>query len=252
MCSGSSNASSCDKIKNFPSTKSLISNVYSFCNSMNMDGCSSCHIISATQNTTTCDVLKTYSQLCQQMSTTQCVEYRTMCEATPKLPFCPQSQSTPDMPVIPPMLMYFHSGVPSYILFKGWVATNKFEYIASWLVCLIVAVFHEWLSITMHRKKEIYLNTLQNNVKLLLSGSMDDLIETSIPIPSLPPRVFGLHHGSDGFWVSMQLSGFRLLHSGLHFILMLIVMSFDVALFFAVIFGFAIGNAAFGSLDWRV
>jgi copper transporter 1 len=120
------------------------------------------------------------------------------------------------------MKMYFHDQIQTYILFKSWVPTNNSEYIGSWFAIFFIAIFYESI-ITLRMYIEFIW--LKNELKRDLDGK-------SIIYKS--------------YYIQDFLKGlFKFLESTLSYGLMLITMTFNVGLFFAVITGLAIGTWIF-------
>merc|ERR1719231_855147 len=98
---------------------------------MSMTGCDTC-----TKNECT-DPLMTLSTVCLSMYMDGCADWDAMCKANEgKLgSVCGTGSDGP----VPSMIMYFHTGINEYILFKSWVPTNQGQYIGTLLFIVALA-----------------------------------------------------------------------------------------------------------------
>ncbi|KAN0025121.1 hypothetical protein ACTFIV_009537 [Dictyostelium citrinum] len=223
--------SSVDSISNLPTTMQLFAGIKSICTEMAMDGCEKC---SGNSPTTTCDVLPVYSSLCMAMpDMSQCANWTKMCSSSGQLY---DSEITSDYCVasvtdaVPIMRMYFHTGILDYILFKSWVPRTDRQFAGSWFAIFFFAIFFE-LEKTLR-------SILEKRWTPKKKDSDDDssLISSSLLGGSYPK--FSYRDIIRGCLHAIELT--------CSYALMLVAMTFNVALFFAVIAGVLVGNILFG------
>ncbi|KAJ3148739.1 hypothetical protein HDU89_004589 [Geranomyces variabilis] len=218
-------------IPGFPTSKSATQNVYSICHEMSMPGCEACTISSPTSSypSNSCDLMGTYALLCKAMpDMSQCADWKAMCAATPGLSHC-SAGSAADPPV---MRMFFHTGFADYVLFESWVPRTSGQYFGTWVAIFILGVFYEgWHAIIATYEAKF----LRTTTKAADGNSEANLM----PNATTSSRV-----------------GDRIKHALLRFVakavtvtiayaLMLVAMTFNVGLFFAVVVGLATGSAIF-------
>ncbi|CAO3668150.1 unnamed protein product [Umbelopsis ramanniana] len=228
MCSNVSIVSECKTntmLPGLPTTKDAAQYVQSICSSMVMDGCDAC-VFPASGGFPQCDILSTYAQLCTSMpDMDQCASFKTMCQATPTFSLCSSSGSA-DTP--PSMIMYFHQGIHEYVLFKSWVPKDNGQYTGAWIAIFFVAVFYQGLSVLRSNCEAYWLLSADKEYKRW--------------------RLFG----KNGYfaWKHTKIDIMRLvftfIESTISYALMLITMTFNVGLFFAVVTGLAVGIFFFG------
>ncbi|KAJ3261169.1 hypothetical protein HK103_006478 [Boothiomyces macroporosus] len=211
-----------------PSTSDAVKLVYDICKQMNMDGCQNCQIKSETDGYVDCDIMSTYVQLCQTMPTmSQCASYNTMCKAAPTLSWCSAGSSTN----APTMQMFFHGGITDYILFQNWVPRNNGDYALVWIVTFIAAMLHEALHVGLALLERVWANDVatKSNARIWT-------------------HVAGLSAGFKGVKVAFVRGFIRFVAVTLSYILMLVVMTFNVGLFFAVVVGYGAGSFVFAPM----
>ncbi|KAJ3274436.1 hypothetical protein HDV01_003040 [Terramyces sp. JEL0728] len=212
-----------------PSTADAVKLVYDICQQMNMDGCQNCQIKSENDGYVNCDIMSTYAQLCQTMPTmSQCSTYNAMCKAAPTLSWC-ATPSTGNL--VPQMQMFFHGGITDYILFQGWVPKDNGQYAIAWIVTFIAAMLHEALHVGLAIMERVWAN--------------DVATKSTAPIWS---HIAGASAGFKGFKVAFVRGVMRLVSISISYLLMLIVMSFNTGLFFAVVVGYGAGTFAFAPI----
>ncbi|WVZ65083.1 hypothetical protein U9M48_014504 [Paspalum notatum var. saurae] len=136
------------------------------------------------------------------------------------------------------MHMTFYWGTSATILFDGWRTSTWVDYLLSLLALLLAAAFYQ------------YLEALRVRIKLVAGGGA----KPSIPPPaSSDPRapllapVFAV---AAGRWPArVAVAAMFGVNSGLGYLLMLSVMSFNAGVFIAVVVGLALGYLAFRSSD---
>ncbi|KAJ3274230.1 hypothetical protein HDV01_003303 [Terramyces sp. JEL0728] len=218
------------------------------CDEMDMDGCEKCEGSKMNK----CEVFKVYTDLCIAMPyMSQCRDYRTMCSWDPTLPFCDSELSTNG----PAMKMYFHWGIRDYVLFQTWVPFSSFSYFMACLFCLFAGVGYEYLlyfNLTLEAKwrhKEEEIKLPQPDTISLQSSSAPNtpshpVMEEDSPLMNVYPDQTQKSYWSP-FSIRLCRAGMRFVTIGAAYVCMLLVMSFNVGLFFSVIFGLAVGNFVF-------
>jgi len=123
------------------------------------------------------------------------------------------------------MPMYFESGINTLILFEGWATDNNVGiYLISCFVIFLSCILHEWLtSYRLRRMKEIS--------------------KTNISEPLLNSRT-STKSGSD-FKSRLSQTLLYFINIVIAYVIMLIVMTFNVGLFFIVTTGLALGHYFF-------
>eukprot|EP00741_Cyanophora_paradoxa_P022906 tig00021525_g22126.t1 len=139
MCSTGTKVPACPTyaaaVKPLLTTDAVNAHVLGICGSHFMDGCDKCTL------------------LCAAMpEMPQCQDWAAMCSATPgEWPEwgCPSkggaSPSASSFRPGPSMIMYFHTGINEYILFKQWVPKTDAEFAGACLALFFLAMFHELL-----------------------------------------------------------------------------------------------------------
>ncbi|KAJ3323341.1 hypothetical protein HDV06_001861 [Boothiomyces sp. JEL0866] len=216
-------------LSGLPTTSDAVKLVYDICKQMNMDGCQNCQIKSENDGYVDCDIMSTYVQLCQTMPTmTQCSSYNAMCKAAPSLSWC-TAGSSGNMP--PMMQMFFHGGITDYILFQNWVPRNNGDYAIAWIITFIAAMLHEALHVGLALLERVWAN--------------DVATKSNAPVWS---HIAGASAGFKGFKVAFIRGFIRFVSISLSYILMLVVMTFNVGLFFAVVVGYGAGTFVFAPM----
>eukprot|EP00010_Vexillifera_abyssalis_P008228 CAMPEP_0201544484 /NCGR_PEP_ID=MMETSP0173_2-20130828/1099_1 /ASSEMBLY_ACC=CAM_ASM_000268 /TAXON_ID=218659 /ORGANISM="Vexillifera sp., Strain DIVA3 564/2" /LENGTH=352 /DNA_ID=CAMNT_0047952613 /DNA_START=47 /DNA_END=1105 /DNA_ORIENTATION=+ len=174
-----------------------------------------------------CDTLELYSDLCKSMPNMfECQMWDELCMQVSEWDICSQRDSDGD--TIPIMRMFFHTGISDYILFESWVPETDAEYVGSWFAIFFAAILLEILRAC----RAFFEFRVQ-------AGPCD-----------CDPKDRSLN-------AFLQYHPFRcgvdLLRACLHFfdvmwalLLMLVAMTFNVGLFFAVGAGALIGHFAVG------
>ncbi|KAJ3164875.1 hypothetical protein HK101_000348 [Irineochytrium annulatum] len=240
-------SSSCPPaLPSLPSTSAVAGYIPSICNSMKMDGCDACTFAkgSAFASNPGCDAMKAYATLCAAMpGMKECGAFSNLCKANPTFSYCPGAAAAAQaaagnagsssagsgaaaagsisadnsedatMTFPPEMQMYLHTGIVDYVLFKNWVPRTNAQYAGTWIFCFGLSVLYEaWLRMQL--------------------WALNDW--------SRRPRV------SNVVRATVRGSG-RAVSALFAYILMLIVMSFNVGLIFAVVIGLGVGSALFGA-----
>ncbi|KAJ3315318.1 hypothetical protein HDV04_003711 [Boothiomyces sp. JEL0838] len=235
-------------IPSLPTTKRAKELVKDICDEMDMDGCEKCEGTKMNK----CEVFKVYTDLCVAMPyMSQCRDYRTMCSWDPSLPFCDPELSVNG----PAMKMYFHWGIKDYVLFQSWVPFSSFSYFLACLFCFLTGIGYEYLlyfNLSLeakwrHKEEEIRLPQ-PDTISLQESNGPrtppHPVMEEDSPLMNVYPD-----QSQKSYWSPLSIrlcrSAMRFVTIGAAYICMLLVMSFNIGLFFSVIFGLAAGNFVF-------
>ena len=219
-----------------PSSSTVTKQIYSICNEMNMDGCEVCKISNANTSYSECNLLGTYAKLCTSMpDMSQCSAFKSMCSAT-DLDYCTTT-------TVPSMKMYFHNDIANYVLFRDWIPRTTAQYWGAWFACFFGAVLYESLQVLNAFLELAWAPVATVDSKGIIFGS-----DFSRPSPSVWSHICGMSQGRRGIVNAALRGGMRFITATLSYALMLIAMTFNVGLFFAVITGFAVGNFVFGPM----
>jgi copper transporter 1 len=204
-------------IKNLPGTFATRNLIKSICTEIDIPDCIQC----SGSKASSCNVLDIYSRLCMSMSDIhQCREWKSMCDAQGSnknsFPLCQLPESSTNTPV--KMDMYFHVRFADYILFKQWVPRTGGQYAGSVIAILVMGIFYEFM-LTLRSQLEPYWSS-QNNSKF----NEYSIIQ---------------------FRIDISRAALQFIESILAYTLMLITMTFNVGLFFAVIGGITLGTLIF-------
>ncbi|KAJ6994553.1 copper transporter 5.1-like [Populus alba x Populus x berolinensis] len=124
------------------------------------------------------------------------------------------------------MHMTFYWGREVTILVNSWHTKTWLGYSLSLLACLLASIFYQ------------YLENLRMRLKLISSGSVKAKPSPSATIDEPLLQTMGARAGG------AVLFG---INSGIGYLLMLVVMSFNGGVFLAVVLGLAIGYSLFRS-----
>ncbi|KAJ3271542.1 hypothetical protein HK104_004680, partial [Borealophlyctis nickersoniae] len=224
-CNNPANASAAcgtnPPLPSLPSTTQVAKQIGSICTEMDMSGCDKCKLPPGATYAD-CDLLGTYSSLCKSMpGMSQCAEWKSMCSTTPTLGYCAQDASV-DPPV---MKMYFHGGISDYVLMESWVPRTGAHYAAAWVSTFLLSILYEATSAAQFVVED-------RRARMELSSST---------LPSWSHTIIaGILRGLVRIWMA-----------SLAYILMLIVMTYNVGLFFAAVVGLGVGAAVFGGVAKR-
>ncbi|KAG0543868.1 hypothetical protein BDA96_02G226000 [Sorghum bicolor] len=134
------------------------------------------------------------------------------------------------------MHMTFYWGTSATILFDGWRTSTWLDYLLSLVALLLAAAFYQ------------YLEALRVRMRLIAEGAAKPASSaTSDPRTPLLAPAFAV---AAGRWPArVAVAAMFGVNSGLGYLLMLSVMSFNGGVFIAVVVGLALGYLAFRSGD---
>jgi len=238
MCANGSVVEEC-KMKSLPlpNTMMLSNLVTDMCNLMPMGDCSKCMSSVGVGKMLNCDLLQVYSDLCLSMPTmANCTQWKSLCRVIPDWPLCSGANS--DQP--PEMRMFFHVGILDYILFKDWVPRSNAQYAGSWLGIFFFTVMCEFFKLW------------RSNLEKKWAEVPDD--DEGVPLVTQPPAgfskflSFGDPSGNTKFRASVDIPRalMQCTEVAWSFLIMLVVMTYNVGLFFAVICGVFVGSLLTG------
>jgi len=227
MCQNGSVVSQCETpILPLPSSQDVRSLIKSICNSMRMtDECDTCP-----QGVCT-DALSAYSNLCISIpDMTECGDWRSYCSyGISEWPLC-IAESGYSFPM---MELYFHASLQDYVLFMGWIPQTPVEYFFTILFIIFLGVIHEGAK-TVH--------TVIEQLTILRQKENPIVTKFNKAMPQMKIRRF-----------SWKLEILRTvaftIQTFLHFVLMLITMTFNVGFFIAVIVGLGLGSLFFRKIS---
>jgi len=180
--------------------------------------------------------------MCLQMpSMSQCSMWESLCQEVPMWPICQTGTSNDESMVVPIMRMYFHTGIVEYVLFQGWVPTNAASYAGTWLTVFFLAFLLEasrYHRLILERR---WMRALKAKKKISNEEMTKTCHEEGTIVEEVDEMVIQFDPKVD---ISRALVHF--IEVALSFFLMLIAMTFNVGLFFAICTGAATGMLLFG------
>eukprot|EP01012_Entosiphon_sulcatum_P065758 TRINITY_DN94754_c0_g1_i1.p1 TRINITY_DN94754_c0_g1~~TRINITY_DN94754_c0_g1_i1.p1 ORF type:complete len:371 (+),score=49.16 TRINITY_DN94754_c0_g1_i1:27-1115(+) len=221
-------------IPRVPNSNTTANDIVSICTSMTMDDCSSCKW-QGSHSYINCDMLTTYSGLCQSMPDMgQCDHWKTMCQdlKTWELCYLPESQQ------IPIMRMYFHLGQLDYILFKSFVPRSSGQYAAFFALVVVYTIWAEIFKLFRVRISKYLRQDVVEDINSDFAvkdvtestGLRNGLVTKRFP-PILVEIILAVVHVVD-------------MTNGLF--VMLVSMTFNVGLFLAILLGYFLGYLLVG------
>lgn len=260
-------------------TSQTADSILEMCSTHTMEGCQECRSL------TDCpDPLATISKLCLGMpGMSQCTRFFSMCEAAGEtfVGICGTDGSTGTG--FPPMKMYLHASVSEIILLKEWVPRTTGPFIASCLAVMAMAVLVQALKAWRLVKEsrwaqervapccQVTCGPKPHDHRSLEEGSAGATAGTCcggaaepaiLPAPggsgssSLDVPVVSGAGARRGAWWLRQDRGVALRNAArsaftmgivfLDYMLMLVVMTFNIGLIVSTVLGFGIGALLFG------
>eukprot|EP00026_Physarum_polycephalum_P011422 Phypoly_transcript_11648.p1 GENE.Phypoly_transcript_11648~~Phypoly_transcript_11648.p1 ORF type:complete len:350 (+),score=34.02 Phypoly_transcript_11648:42-1091(+) len=197
---------------------------------MNMEPCSECN-----PQSISCNYFKMYSDLCISMpKMAQCAAWSTMCKDIPKWPLC--SNVSPNN-VIPTMRMYFHNSIVDYILFESWVPTTNASYVISWFAIFVFTVLYEVIKLVRTRLERKWADKLSEDYVNVNSSSKYAFLAGEAPFRPKIDFMRAFIHMIEVAW---------------GFLVMLVVMTYNIGLCMAVLAGSFVGMLFIGSFEKRI
>ncbi|KAK3808635.1 MAG: Ctr copper transporter family-domain-containing protein [Benniella sp.] len=247
-------------ISSFPTTKNASALVIDICTEMDMAGCERCPKPAPGAYAANCDTLGTYAILCKAMPDMhQCGAWKAMCSASSDTAstlsfqsseYCASGVGSPDMNP-PAMRMFFHLGFSDYVLFEKWVPRNQSQYVGTWFALFFLTLFFVTVQ-TYHNSLEArWVEELALQAEE--STGSDSSAPLTIPEKNRQSTSILLH------WIHLWRQPWTLkeakqnviravltfVETTLGYALMLVTMTFNVPLFFAVILGLTVGSVMF-------
>jgi len=216
MCTSNSTIEQCST-KTLPLLhgKNYSELIEGICGSMDMDGCEICH------NDKKCDRLKVYSDLCIQMDNMkQCDSWHSLCHMVSDWPLCANT-------LVPQMKMYFHTGINEYLLFQELVPQTLGQYLIAILLVFIVSFGYELLKLCRNKLTTNYRRKRDEKLGYTLGKILK----------------------WDKFIYVASNTSIYFLEICIGFLLMLLVMTYNLFICLAIIFGRLLGSFVCGCLD---
>jgi len=245
-----------------PTSLTMLQDVQGICASHQMDQCAPCQA----QGMLPCPVLASYSDLCQQMGhMPQCSSYGAMCEgALSEWPFCPRSLLAGPQPGV--MRMFFHTSSNVYVLFESFVPQTSAAYVGAFFFAFFLAFFFEglksFLNFQYQKWTAEYAAELRN--PMLVAPLDPNAAPADVELQwkqshRIGDRMKRISKNWFALLVQFPWNARReLARSALRFFdvmfglaIMLIAMTFNVGLFFALCGGALFGALAFGRITYQ-
>jgi len=226
MCSNNTVVEECNTdILPLPTSSEALELISAICTEMPMEDCARCP---TPISIATCELLPVYSDLCNSMpEMDQCSVWIDICNLVPTWPICPKGGI-----IRPIMKMYFHWGIYNYVLFKQWLPATTVAFIGTWIVVCAMSILYELLRVLRSRCE---VNWQYKNADTINENEESDQKELnpSKPIHRTPPFRIA---------VDVPRAILHTLEVALGFMLMLVAMTFNVALFMAICLGAFVGS----------
>ncbi|RKP01903.1 hypothetical protein CXG81DRAFT_11402 [Caulochytrium protostelioides] len=224
-----------------PATLTLQDDIFKGCNAMTMDGCDRCAAPSDATQLAACDVLSTSTQICRGMGgMTSCNGLANACMAHTDLPalgaFCrgvmsaavdvpssafrdaATSGAKPRMDGV--MRMYLHTEINDYVLFRSLVPQNQGQYFGVWLLTFGIAL----LLAGIDKARRMWSARVRRH---------------TAHAPMVPAQALPMQSLARDRLIQALI---RTLEVIIAYLLMLIVMTFNVGLLFAAGAGVFVGS----------
>ncbi|KAF9581903.1 hypothetical protein BGW38_000916 [Lunasporangiospora selenospora] len=242
-------------IANFPTTKSASALVIDICTEMDMAGCERCPKPKPGAYAADCDTLTTYAILCKAMpDMNQCATWKSMCSAsspTASLGFqnseyCAMGVGDPDLNP-PAMRMFFHLGFSDYVLFEKWVPRNQSQYVGTWFALFFLTLFFQTISTYRTSLDICWAEELAADQEKVASSDSSVPLTGSKSTSILMSWVYlwAQPWTLKEVWQNAVRAVLTFIETTLGYALMLVTMTFNVPLFFAVVVGLTVGSVVF-------
>lgn len=233
------------RISNVLTTSTTVDGILQMCSGHGMPACSQC-----TSYSNCPDPMSTMSALCLSMSgMSGCAQFDSFCQEAGDTftSLCGQNSDS-----LPPMKMYLHASMRELILIKEWVPTSNGAYIASCIAVIATGVFVSALKATRVKLEKKWnrrvpgggsKTTLHLEKPAGSSSSLDDSMAVQ-PLP-LKKKLMAYMSFSQ-FKRNVVRSIITSVVVFFDYMLMLIVMTFNIGLIISAVLGFSIGMLMFG------
>ncbi|KAJ3213142.1 hypothetical protein HDU67_003229 [Dinochytrium kinnereticum] len=259
----SSSSPNCSPMPSLPPPTALAATITSLCNMHDMGAdCKSCEG-DVWKTGSGCRLLPAYIRMCKEMpGMAQCGDYKEMCtggvcesvltaglraangDGGALSTTSTTSSGGHDGHGGDGMMMKstFHTDIQIPFLVTAWTPKTPVHYFLAWLLTFVLALLYEaWVSLPMR---------LERRYPSLANLRVDPIVASRRGSDSTV-----VYEGVDGGDVEgfkgkmirgFYRGGMRIVGAALAYVLMLIVMTFNLGLFFAVVVGLGIGSSLFG------
>ena len=160
------------------------------------------------------------------------------------------------------MKMYFHTGIVDYILFESWVPRSAGSYAGALLAIFAISFLSKglgvfsnhwegrWKKAYLEKRREMKIQTEQGGMPkrifVVANSSTFDSETTASAAPN--SSFFGRF-----FWKTALFRGLlQCLSISLHFLIMLVVMTFNVGIVITVVLGMTVGSVIFTPISYEL
>jgi copper transporter 1 len=226
MCPAGTLIHQCNtSILNLPMERDMEKNNTAMCKLMpGMDGC----------YCDQCTTLEKYGELCKEMGGGPgCEGWTEFCNQIPKWSLCTNVPGE----IIGEMKMYFHWGWYDYILFKGWIPYNQLTYAISIIAVFLIGLLHEG-----YKALKVILE-----MRWKMDSKYERIETESTSLNTKHSRA--LVYAPFDWQRDTIRALYKTIDVALHYIIMLIAMTFNGGLFIAVILGYGVGHLLFSRVS---
>lgn len=226
-----------------PGTSNTASMIKSICSEMYMSACERCPGKNGPGTGTNCSLITVYSDLCLDMpKMTQCAAWTSMCaQNISSWAWCNEEalRSSGE----PPMKMYFHVSTFDRILFETWVTRTPLSFAGSWFICFLSAVLYEVMKLVRKKMEEKWEEKIEDiRLNPPESSQMDGVVNEAL----VPKKKSWYHFPPFVASIDIPRSLMQALEMTWSLMVMLIAMTFNVALFMAIPAGTLVGTLLVG------
>jgi solute carrier family 31 (copper transporter), member 1 len=219
-------------IPGLPTTAEASDAIRTICQAMPTEACGSCQVADPDLK---CDVLTVYSTLCLAMPTmADCAAWSDMCTSIGGWSFCGGGH---DHAATPMMLPYFHAGITEYVLFQKWVTSNNAQYFGALVFVFFLSLSLECLQTVRAKLEWRWSQEVEANTDVKSSALNDASASLIAPKVDWVAQPFRLK-------VELGRSGMRVLEGAVDLLIMMVIMTFNVGFFFAILCGLFVGSFA--------